>query len=389
MGRQLYPGQAYTAEFATAKFSTGAAFDATGTPTATAAVNGTDNAWSLTVENVTTGVYKVTGTVPTTFAAGDHVDVRVAASVDSVPGVDIIDSFDIPTNVLAAGTAQGGAAGYLTAASGAITADNKYRGDIIHIVAGTGKGQFAIIGSSTTADDHIVPLKGSFDTAPDNTSKYVILSAGEDLVTPINSKLADGVAHGGSTATATFRKVIVANSTGGEPAIGIHATGAGGQGMLIDSDSGEGINIQGGTNKDGILASGDGIGIGLKTDPIDSNVVSIDDVAIKASYIPIVTFVRGVTSDTYIIQWYKIDANGTIAINSGITDSTFAYQDTNDEHVQPDVTPIVALEGGAFSYEDSSDRLAAGIGRLCYISATIDADTRTGTYTVRYSATGA
>ena len=98
------PGDAYYAEFVTTKFSTGEAFDATGTPVALATKNGTDDAWALTVTKLATGRYKVTGTganvVPVTYAVGDLIQVSITATVDSVAGAAVIDSFRVESRRL-------------------------------------------------------------------------------------------------------------------------------------------------------------------------------------------------------------------------------------------------------------------------------------------------
>ena len=87
------PGSSYYKEFATANPTTGAAQNADSLPTATANHNGTDDgSFTLTVTNVATGRYKITGTVPSGYAAGDVVNVSVAATVSSVAGVAIVDT---------------------------------------------------------------------------------------------------------------------------------------------------------------------------------------------------------------------------------------------------------------------------------------------------------
>lgn len=87
------PGSAYYKEFATANPTTGAAQNADTTPTATANHNGTDDgSFTLAVTNVTTGRYKITGTVPGGYAAGDVINVSVAATVASIAGVAIVDT---------------------------------------------------------------------------------------------------------------------------------------------------------------------------------------------------------------------------------------------------------------------------------------------------------
>lgn len=82
-------GQAVTVLFSTANASTGAAADATGTPAGTLYVNGTANGASVTVTNITTGLYKAAVTLPS-LTAGDVVSIRIAATVSSVAGEGVV-----------------------------------------------------------------------------------------------------------------------------------------------------------------------------------------------------------------------------------------------------------------------------------------------------------
>lgn len=82
-------GQSVTVLFATANASTGAAADASSTPTGTLYVNGTSNAASVTVTNKATGVYSAAVTLPS-LSAGDIVSLRIAATVATVAGEGIV-----------------------------------------------------------------------------------------------------------------------------------------------------------------------------------------------------------------------------------------------------------------------------------------------------------
>lgn len=94
----LKPGDAYSGQFTTQSFETGAATDADSLPVATATRNGADDgSFVLTVAKLDTGRYKVTGTVPAGYAAGDVVRVSVAATVDGVAGKGIVDGFVVDT----------------------------------------------------------------------------------------------------------------------------------------------------------------------------------------------------------------------------------------------------------------------------------------------------
>jgi len=92
------PSETYRCLFTTSQFSTGALFDATGTPVATARKNGADDAaFVLTVTNLATGIYEVSGTVPAGYANRDVVQVRVTATVDAVAAGGIVDEFMVVT----------------------------------------------------------------------------------------------------------------------------------------------------------------------------------------------------------------------------------------------------------------------------------------------------
>lgn len=95
----MKPSQSYTGEFTLQTPATGAATDADSTPTALAHKNGAvDAGFVLTVASTgTTGHYKVTGTVPAGYAAGDLVHVIVTAAVGGVTGRAVIEAFEIDT----------------------------------------------------------------------------------------------------------------------------------------------------------------------------------------------------------------------------------------------------------------------------------------------------
>lgn len=86
-------GQSITKRFTTRSFATGAATDATGTPTGILYVNGTANAATVTVTNTATGKYKAAVTLPT-LSAGDLVELEITATVAGVTDNAIIWSDD-------------------------------------------------------------------------------------------------------------------------------------------------------------------------------------------------------------------------------------------------------------------------------------------------------
>lgn len=87
------PGDAYYGEFTTCSSATGGAQNADAVPVATATRNGADDAsFILTVTNLDPGRYRVSGTIPASYARGDSLQVSVAATVGGVAGKAVVDS---------------------------------------------------------------------------------------------------------------------------------------------------------------------------------------------------------------------------------------------------------------------------------------------------------
>lgn len=87
------PGDDYCGLFVTSSPSTHAAVDADSLPVATVTRNGVDDGdVSPTVANIDTGRYKVTFTIPVTYAIGDVVHVSVAATVATIDAKGIVDA---------------------------------------------------------------------------------------------------------------------------------------------------------------------------------------------------------------------------------------------------------------------------------------------------------
>jgi hypothetical protein len=90
-----YPSDAYYAEFTTQRFDTGAATTSDSLPVATANRNGVDDSgFALTVAPIDAGRYKITGTVPA-YSSGDIVNISIAATVNSVAGKGVVDTFRV------------------------------------------------------------------------------------------------------------------------------------------------------------------------------------------------------------------------------------------------------------------------------------------------------
>lgn len=92
-------GQSVTKVFTLRRFDTGAAANADSTPTGTLYVNGVANGASVTVTNITTGVYRAAVTLPS-LSIGDVLDLRIAATVNAIADNGVIwsDTKDVDVN---------------------------------------------------------------------------------------------------------------------------------------------------------------------------------------------------------------------------------------------------------------------------------------------------
>lgn len=88
------PGDSYTACFCTSDFTTGASTNADSLPVAKAnRGGGDDNGFTLAVANLDTGRYRISGSIPNSYAAGDNVNISVTATVNGVTDKAIVDAF--------------------------------------------------------------------------------------------------------------------------------------------------------------------------------------------------------------------------------------------------------------------------------------------------------
>lgn len=91
------PSDTVTVQFTTQTPTTGAAANADSLPTGVLVKNGDDTAETVTVTNVSTGVYKAAVTIPSSYAAGDEVQLRIAATVASVAGKAVVWGAEVDT----------------------------------------------------------------------------------------------------------------------------------------------------------------------------------------------------------------------------------------------------------------------------------------------------
>lgn len=199
-------GDAYYQEFTTANPTTLAAQNADSLPVATANHNGTDDAgFTLTVTNLDTGRYKISGTIPAGYVAGDVVNVTVAATVATVNGKVPVDSFQLDSRrfadvtnafgvisdvrysvgvavsnydlVLAGATANTVTLPALDASSNAIPDSQQYQFTVWQVVGGTGVNQLIVLTTNTAAARTYNVLIGTMPVQLDGTSQLILINS--------------------------------------------------------------------------------------------------------------------------------------------------------------------------------------------------------------------
>lgn len=236
--------QAVTVLFTTSNPTTGAAADATGTPTGTLYVNGTANGATVTVTNITTGVYKAALTLPS-LSAGDVVSLQIAATVSSVAGEAVIwqDIGDTvrTSDTLTANPASGGivaasfGAGAINAAAIAADAitDAKVASDVT-IASVTGAVGSVTAGVTLAAS----AIQAIWDAATSALS--TVGSIGKWILDKLDVVLSTRLAAAGYTApptaianaSATLDELLSGHVIPGSAGAGIAAAGAAGDPLL-------------------------------------------------------------------------------------------------------------------------------------------------------------
>ncbi len=221
--------QAITKLFTTRAFATGAATDATGTPTGTLYVNGTADAASVTVTNITTGLYKAAVTLPT-LAVGDIVDLRINATVSAVtdnaiiwsdtkdlaldssyrPGIDWANVGSPTTTLALTGTTIGTLTTY--------TGNTPQTGDSYAIVNSVTFGNAQLVRATTPANTLDVSATGEagldFNNIKDATGAHTLTNITVPLVTTVTNQLTAAQVATGVWQDTTPGDFTVASSVG-------------------------------------------------------------------------------------------------------------------------------------------------------------------------------
>jgi hypothetical protein len=205
---QVGLGDSVWLHFGTSSPTTGAAANADSTPTVTVAEDGTDIAYSPTVTNVATGLYKVQidATAPNGFEAGKRYSVYVAATVASITGRDGIGEFEVLATDLNTGVAsvQGNVTGSVASVTAAVTvgANNDKTGYTLVSGPLDAAGTRSALGlAAANLDTQIGTLMTSASyTAPDNASITSIKAKTDSLGFTVAGKVDSNLLYVNGTA---------------------------------------------------------------------------------------------------------------------------------------------------------------------------------------------
>ena len=151
-------GDTVTVDFTTHDPTTGAAMSAGVLPTGVLVRNGVDTAEVVTVTNKAVGIYRAAVTIPAGYAAGDEVQIRIAATVNAIAGnaavwgdtLDTVRSGEVATTIGVAGaglTALGDAR--LANLDAAVSTRSVYAGGAVASVTGDVGGK--VLGGGVSA----------------------------------------------------------------------------------------------------------------------------------------------------------------------------------------------------------------------------------------------
>lgn len=201
--------------------------------------------------------------------------VMVAAKVASGPKATIATLYPRVLPVLHSGTAQAGAAGTITLASGAAAIDDLYNGCIIRTTGGTGgaggsgsQGNQARVVVDYNGSTKVATISPSWETNPDSTTTYEVLQAETALFTFANLVQISGAAVATGSAQLGVNVVNFGGSAGtfasGRPDVNTtHIAGS----AVSTSSAQIGVNVVqvsgDATAADNLEAAADGTGYNL------------------------------------------------------------------------------------------------------------------------------
>lgn len=317
-------GQSITTEFTTRAFATGAATDATGTPTGTLYLNGTANGATVTVTNQATGVYKAAVTLPT-LAVGDVVSILINATVSGVTDNAKVweDSKDVFAGAIP-DVAAGGSGGLFISGSNSGTTT-------LGALTVSGTTTLAALAGTTATFSGAVAFQSTFAITGN-----VSMAAGLNITQSSSNTSAlvvtgNGTGHGaaftsGSGATGDAIRATAASTNGnGAQFLGtgtqsgfIATGGATGTGVSAvgGATSGDGFSASGGTSGHGIKATGSGSNDGIHTTG-GTNSYGIRSEGTGTGSGILATSGSGATGDGIVAQALSTNGSGMSLISTG------------------------------------------------------------------------
>lgn len=134
---------------------------------------------SLANDAITASKYDETTAFPlASVDSGDSTVLRKGSSSITGTSLDTAISGISGAYVSQSGTAQAGAAGTITLASGASSVNDYYNYQIVTLTGGTGAGQ-ARIASDYVGSTKVLSVNGNWATNPDNTTTYTVTAFGQ------------------------------------------------------------------------------------------------------------------------------------------------------------------------------------------------------------------
>lgn len=156
----------------TIKSGTGTGEVSLSSGTVTVGTNNDKTGYTASTVSDKTG-YSLTQTFPTNFSS---LSIDASGRITPTP---------VESMVMQSGTAQAGASGSITLASGASSTDDLYKGLIVKIYGGTGAGQSRTI-TGYTGSSKVATVAWNWTTNPDSSSTYALVASANPS---INSSL--------------------------------------------------------------------------------------------------------------------------------------------------------------------------------------------------------
>lgn len=204
-------GQSITILFTTRVFATGVGTNADSLPTGTLYKNGAANGATVTITNISTGLYKAAVTLPT-LAVADEVEIAIAATVSSISDTAIIwgDTNDMVVN--ASGDVQANSVQINGVSASSVTTVNAVIGQANTIATdSSGDVTFNNTSIATVTNLTNAPTSGDFTTTMKTSiGTAVAASAVASVTGNVGGSVASVVAPVGITSnrkkdvTATF-----------------------------------------------------------------------------------------------------------------------------------------------------------------------------------------